>query len=525
MMEAASQVLERIGAQAASRTSVAAAATAAFVALVGVHTAQQRKLTKRLGRFPRSSPWFFPYLDLFRAIRAGFGPKLIISRRKALGDIFYLGPFPGMERPLLAICNPDDQAELMKKEGRMKLYAQMPDEMLATHGPGNMQIQFGKRHQFLRKIFSSLLSPTALELFVPHIVEAFTKLWCDLETKSKDSEHPINIQDAICDAQFTLMCRLFFGLIPDGDDADLAQLRDDFEAQMDSHFKPASSPIYKKGVEAANRIHEFLSKRFDSVLEERRKVYQPDHITEEKKDDSETKMPKVGNALETIADALLRDGCANDPKAISDVKDNLNLLLEASHGTTMTITASTMYFLNKSGNAAALDKLREEVANLDCTSYATLRGEMPYAEGCIKEAMRFAPIVGGVSFTMAEGLDVTYKGEHLEGPTTFLLTFSANYKDESIFPEPEVYEPERWIRGSEKEASARAQLAFKPFGTGRHLCLGYQLALLVMKASLYVFAKDRKRTIIFDEKSVKVENNLFPEAKVSGGLPGRVVRV
>ena len=521
-----SQLFDKIAAQAASRTTVAAAVTTAVVALVGVHTAQQRKLTRKLGRFPRSSPWFFPHLDLFRAIRAGFGPTLIISRRAALGDIFYLGPFPGMKRSLLTICKPEDQAELMKKEGRMKLYAQMPDEMLATHGPGNMQIQSGKNHQFLRKIFSSLLSPTALESFVPYIVGAFTKLWTDLETKSKESDHPINIQDAICDAQFTLMCKLFFGLTPDADDADLAQMRRDFEAQMDSHFKPASSPIYKNGVEAANRIHIFLSKQFDSVLEERRKIHQSDHNAEEKKDDSgEGSMPKIGNALESIADALLRDGVANDPKAISDVKDNLNLLLEASHGTTMTITTSTMYFLNRTDNVDALDNLRQEVANLEDASYSTLRGEMPYAESCIKEAMRLAPIVGGVSFTMDEGLDVSFKGEHLKGPTTFLLAFSVNYKDESLFPEPETYEPERWIKGSTKEASAAAQLAFKPFGTGRHLCLGYQLALLVMKASLYVFAKDKRRTIKFDEESVKIENGLFPEAKVSGGLPGQVVRV
>lgn len=517
--------LEKISAQAASRTTVAAAVTTAVVALIGVHSAQQRKLTKRLGRFPRSSPWFFPYLDLIRAIRAGFGPKLMIHRRKALGDIFYLGPFPGMERPLLTIVKPDDQAELLKKEGRMKLYAQMPDEMLATHGPGNMQIQSGKNHQFLRKIFSSLLSPTALESFVPYIVDAFTKLWCDLETKSKESKNPINIQDAICDAQFTLMCKIFFGLTPDNNDVDLAQLRVDFEAQMDSHFKPASSPIYKKGVEAANRIHKFLSERFDSVLEERKGLFQANCGAEEKKDDDKTLLPKIGNALESIADALLRDGSADDPKAISDVKDNLNLLLEASHGTTMTITTSTMYFLNRSDNTDALERLRQEVANLECASYSNIRGEMPYAEGCIKEAMRFAPIAGSVSFTMDEGLDVTFKGEHLKGPTTFLLAFSANYKDKSLFPDPETYEPERWVKGSKNEASPRAQLAFKPFGIGRHLCLGYQLALLVMKASLYVFAKEKKRIIVFDEESVKIENNLFPEAKVSGGLPGRVVRV
>ena len=65
--------------------------------------------------------------------------------------------------------------------------------------------------------------------------------------------------------------------------------------------------------------------------------------------------------------------------------------------------------------------------------------------------------------------------------------------------------------GVEEKASAAAQLAFKPFGTGKHLCLGYQPAL------------DKRRTIKFDEVSVKIENGLFPpEAnKVSGR--GRVL--
>ena len=126
------------------------------------------------------------------------------------------------------------------------------------------------------------------------------------------------------------MCKAFFGLTPGDDDVNMAQLRDDFEAQMDSHFKPASSPIYKKGVEAANRTHKFLSERFDSVLEERKRLFQTDYHAEEKKDDSDKSLPKVGNALESIADALLRDGSAGDPKAISDVKDNLNLLLRSA---------------------------------------------------------------------------------------------------------------------------------------------------------------------------------------------------
>jgi hypothetical protein len=42
----------------------------------------------------------------------------------------------------------------------------------------------------------------------------------------------------------------------------------------------------------------------------------------------------VGNAMESIADAVLKDNVHNDEQIRSDIYDNLNLLLEASHGTT-----------------------------------------------------------------------------------------------------------------------------------------------------------------------------------------------
>jgi hypothetical protein len=69
---------------------------------------------------------------------------------------------------------------------------------------------------------------------------------------------------------------------------------------------------------------------FDAVLDKRRHLMQTGDVTIEATHDD---LP-VGNAMESIADALLKDNVQDDEQIRSDVYDNLNLLLEASHGTT-----------------------------------------------------------------------------------------------------------------------------------------------------------------------------------------------
>lgn len=462
-------------------------------------------------------------LDLYHFLfQAGASfPKFFTQRKQALGkSIFYIHLAGFTKKPTLVICDPEDQAEIMKKEGKMKLYVDMPKEMNQTHGPGNLQVISGSRHNFVRKIFAGLISPPAMKSFVPIVISCFEEMWAKLEKECEEKESNIIFQDKICETQFFLMSKLFFGMSPDSPaaKAELVQLRGDFELQLESHFQPEKSEKFQNGVKAAKRIRKILSTRFSEALERRREVLKDDPS------EAKQKLSSIGSALDVIADALIRDSKDEDPKVLSDVEDNLNLLFEASHGTTMTITTSALYFLNLSKNDEKLEKLRDEVSNLgEAPSYEGLKGGMPFAEGCIKETMRLAPIVGSIAYAMDEGHSVTFKGQELSGPMSFMLSFSHNYMDSSIFPDPSAFKPERWIAGHEDEASERARMAYRPFGTGRHICLGYQLALLVMKASLYCFAVGaKKRTIKFDESDVTIVNQLFPEAKVKDGFSGRV---
>jgi cytochrome P450 len=250
--------------------------------------------------------------------------------------------------------------------------------------------------------------------------------------------------------------------------------------------------------------------------------------------------PIVGNAFHAIAQALVENGKADDSETLGVVQDNLLLLLEASHSTTMNATTSLVYFLNHPDNRDCLERVRSEVQNISAAastgdnhpSLSDLKHEMPYCDGCINETMRLCPIIGSVILHLSKGKGKSIElrdGTQLNGPLHIINQSSNWYLDPEMFPEPDRFVPERWLADGNSEDSSHplkvttlAKNAFMPWGGGVHICLGMNLAQLVLKANLYSFAKDSDRYVSFDADKVKPVYGLFPERGVSDGLPSTV---
>lgn len=315
----------------ASSTQLATTLAMAATTIVAYKYYKESSKRNRLGNFPSSSPWFLPFADLVRIIRAGSIEQFVKDRKKALNsDVFYMHLLGFTRQPTLVVTKPADFVDIMQREGKLNLCVDFPDTIKATHGPGNLQLLSGPRHNFLRKIFAKLLHPNTLEGFLPYFYEEFNKMWAKLD--ATDGE--VIIQDAICEAQFFLMAKILYGMTPENTDIDvMMQLQNDFDLQMKGHFAPAKSKTHLDAKEASQRIRNILNPMFDALLEKRRKLMQSG-----RNNDVINDAVPVGNAMESIADALLKDNVQDDDQIRSDVYDNLNLLLEASHGTTSELT-------------------------------------------------------------------------------------------------------------------------------------------------------------------------------------------
>jgi len=357
------------------------------------------------------------------------------------------------------------------------------------------------------------------------MIQHFDELWKSLETRSSrldDENGTIKIRAAIQDAQLKLMCSIFYGMEFETDDEKkrFKQFAEDFVLCAKGFFPPGGkekkSIEFQEGMKAKKRITKVLNERFDRIYEDRLRVLEQSGQEEQEN--------KAGNAMETIADELIKSQGKNKEGFISYevARNNLFLRLEASQGTTQQVTSNMMYFLNHPDNKQSLDMIRNEVAKIESPTYEHLKSNMQYGDACIKEALRLATFVGGVSFFIEKGKSFELRKKVIKGPITIMLTNSHWYHDKEAFPQPESYLPERWIVGNKLHSEFGEQV-YRPFGYGRHICLGSHLAKLVMKANLYCFAQNQNRCIMYDFENVNIVPDFFPENKISDDFPGYVV--
>ena len=452
--------------------------------------------------------------------------------RRRLGNIFFQGPLFGQPHncPVISVNHPDDQAAILRKEKDLEWVVNLPDTATAIEGERNFQnMSSGSAaHSSLRKVYSSLISPKSLEQFTTTIIEYFHKLWNELDGK----EDEVKIQHAIREAQMKLMCKILYGF---GEETEedrqiLHDFHQDFVLTEKALFAfgGTSSKVFKDGLEAKKRISKILNQKFDSIFEQRiAQIKQQDAESGKGGNKDYDVIDVIGSAMDQIVEGLIKAGCTgkdskgdNSEMSYLDAQDNLYLLLEASHITTMTVTSSMMFFLNHPDNKESLERARSEVSAIEPT-YESLKG-FSFGHACIQEALRLAPIVGTVGYMIPKGKSFKIREETIHGPIVLQFQSSSWYQDEEVFENADSFVPERWLPG-EKAMTKFAKSTFHPFGFGRHICLGYPLAMLVMNANLYCFFSNTKRSIEFDEKKVKVKPGLFPEKQVCDGFVGKVV--
>ncbi|KAI0325964.1 cytochrome P450 [Cubamyces sp. BRFM 1775] len=105
------------------------------------------------------------------------------------------------------------------------------------------------------------------------------------------------------------------------------------------------------------------------------------------------------------------------------------------------------------------------------------RPSLPYVDAVLSEVLRWVSIAPVIAREVTE--DDEYKGYHIPKGATIMANNWAISRDESIFPEPEVFRPERFLDTSTSPATLRKDIlhpmAFA-FGFGHRTCPGRYLA-------------------------------------------------
>ncbi|XP_073982991.1 cytochrome P450 6k1-like [Rhodnius prolixus] len=182
-------------------------------------------------------------------------------------------------------------------------------------------------------------------------------------------------------------------------------------------------------------------------------------------------------------DDLRVDGAA--PSGNIEITDDLLVgqafqFLSAGLDPMMVVTLSLIYDLAL--HPEIQERARQEVLKVvekhNGYSYASL-SDMTYVEQCIQETLRIHPII---TFLIRECTKNYYLSEanlEVKKGQKVVIPIGALQMDPKYYPDPEVYNPERFPPNVSKQ-----NFTYLPFGDGPRFCIGFRYAMIVMKLGL-----------------------------------------
>ncbi|KAF1350640.1 sterigmatocystin biosynthesis P450 monooxygenase [Delphinella strobiligena] len=196
---------------------------------------------------------------------------------------------------------------------------------------------------------------------------------------------------------------------------------------------------------------------------------------------------KILSKHETDTPSLF-ERCLDTSKGqpLSDFKlasEGSNLIVAGSDTTGVSATY-IIYNILKPEHQQIRDKILKEIEDIPIDASATRLVELVYLRAIIDEGMRlFGAAPASLPRTVPAG-GVTLGGYYLPAGTEASTQAYSMHRDPSIFPDPETFNPDRWL-----DATQAMRDAYSPFGAGSRVCLGIHLAMLELCMVTFKFLK------------------------------------
>ncbi|PYI04292.1 benzoate 4-monooxygenase cytochrome P450 [Aspergillus sclerotiicarbonarius CBS 121057] len=193
-----------------------------------------------------------------------------------------------------------------------------------------------------------------------------------------------------------------------------------------------------------------------------------------------------GEKLDDFFSALMADK-SNHPHNLEwgEIVAEVSIMMNAGSDTTGIALSNVMLLLLQ--NPHCLARLREETDGVleedeIVAPYDKIK-HLPYLRACLDEGLRLFPPVSFALPRRTPPEGTTILSDHVAGNTSVGISAYVVHRNESIFPDPESFRPERWLGDQRKEL----QPYFVPFSTGARGCIGRNISYLeqtILMASL-----------------------------------------
>jgi cytochrome P450 len=200
---------------------------------------------------------------------------------------------------------------------------------------------------------------------------------------------------------------------------------------------------------------------------------------------------KVALALDAAVNGVLDERIAHP----TDSADLLNVLFNADGGTwprqrirdealtfmlaghETTANAMSWFWYLMAQNPHVRDQMLAEIDDALGRRRPTASdlSRLPWTTACLQESQRCFSAVWMIAREAIE--DDIIDGHHIRAGTTVLIPIHQVHHDERWWPNPETFDPTRFLGEASKD---RPRSAYLPFGGGRRICIGQSFALMEM---------------------------------------------
>jgi cytochrome P450 len=207
-------------------------------------------------------------------------------------------------------------------------------------------------------------------------------------------------------------------------------------------------------------------------------------------DDRRAATDRPRDLLTSLLEARDEAGAQMDDR---QVRDEILTLFVAGHETTATGLAWTLYLLEK--NPAWKARVQAEV---DAVGGRPTLADLPRLSLCLRafrEALRLYPPVYAFGRDTTEPVEIA--GYQLPKRTNVLISPMALHHSARVWPEPEKFDPDRFL--PEQEAT-RSRWAYLPFGAGSRICIGNHFAYMEAQLAIAVILHRYEFELLGDEE-------------------------
>ncbi|XP_045212702.1 cytochrome P450 4V2-like [Mercenaria mercenaria] len=188
-----------------------------------------------------------------------------------------------------------------------------------------------------------------------------------------------------------------------------------------------------------------------------------------------------------------------------DIREEVDTFMFEGHDTTAMASNWAVHLIGS--DPEVQKKVHDELDGIFGTSDRDVTmddlKEMKYLECCMKETLRLFPSVPVFGRSLTE--DTNIGGVTIPKGTSTLIVPAAIHRIKSIYPDPEKFDPDRFLP---ENSVSRHPFAYIPFSAGARNCIGQKFATMEMKVILSSIFRN------FSVKSMQKREELCPLAEL-----------